>query len=589
MAAALAYAAWALTKGFDITDEAWAYSLIASNRVSTGEAWGFQHLLHPIFLMFGKSVLAFRVLRLVGYIALGLVSVVAIRSILGRFGLQLPRLVWVLVVIVAQSGTIFAFAYPPRYLSYNELSAWFSQVGVLILFVLLAQRAPSSRSGMRPPLIWTAWVALGVLLALLTVSKITSGVLFAAVGLVVMLVPGTGLVLWKRIVGVAAGLAGSVAFLLLCRYPLAAYLQNVWDLASNAKAQSAYGHPASEVLVTSAKSLQASLGVILPSLVVLLATIALLVVSAVPLRERAAGPIRRLAAVTGVVAMVAPFLVTGVDAFTRLGALSLYLGMGAVFVAVLAFERSRGHATSITSDSPRSIDVVTPVVAGILFAATPFIGAFGTNNPLAGQLLYAVTVWAAVLATGLAVVLDRLKRVGSRLWMVPAAIMLSLTVLLSTVLVADGQSPYRTAPFSQQHTATNADYLAGIQLTGETAKWADWITDQNRRLHADNVPTIALSASGALLLFNNSSFASPWVDQFWPVSFASIQQACISQHPRQMLVLQPGTAGLDSETVRGAARALGACGYSFPSDFTRVAHHPSTDPSLDLTIWRLDS
>jgi hypothetical protein len=591
MATAIAYAAWALTKGFDITDEAWAYSLIASNRIATGEAWGFQHLLHPIFLLFGQSVLAFRVLRLIGYIVLGLVSVFALKKILDRFDRRLPWLTWVFVMIVAQSGTLFAFAYPPRYLSYNELSSWLSQIGVLILLVLLAQRVPTTRPGLRPALIWAGWVGLGVILALLVVAKITSGALFAALGLVVILVPRTGLVLWKRIVAVLAGLSGTVLLLALCRFPLAAYIQNLWDLAFNPSAQSAYGHPISEVIVTSVKSVQVSLTVLIPSLVVLLATVALLVASATPFRDpdhaKRASVISRTAAIAGVIAMVMPFLLSGIDIFTRLGALSLYIGIGAAFIAILSLNRNRVLGKNPNEGPFAIVGLATIVVAALLFAATPFISAFGTNNPLAGQLLYAVTVWAAVLATGLAIVLERLRRLHSRLWMVPAGIMLSLTVLLSALLFTDGQSPYRTAPFAQQHATTKATSLGGIRLTGDTAEWADWITAQNRRLNAQKVPTVALSASGALFLFNNSSFASPWIDQFWPVSFASIEKACNSRHPKQLLVLEP--ANVTPDSARGAADALRSCGFEFPSQFRRVAHHSSADPSLDLTIWRLDA
>ena len=61
---------WTLRRGFDWTDEAFVYNLVASNRETIGEPWGFQHLLHPLYVLTGQSVLAFPAVRLGGYVLL---------------------------------------------------------------------------------------------------------------------------------------------------------------------------------------------------------------------------------------------------------------------------------------------------------------------------------------------------------------------------------------------------------------------------------------------------------------------------------------------------------------------------------------
>jgi hypothetical protein len=85
---------WTLRRGFGWGDESFVYTLIASNRQAIGEAWGFQHLLHPLYVLTGESVLAFRVLRLAGYVLLSVALVWAARFVMHRIGITIPRSGW---------------------------------------------------------------------------------------------------------------------------------------------------------------------------------------------------------------------------------------------------------------------------------------------------------------------------------------------------------------------------------------------------------------------------------------------------------------------------------------------------------------
>jgi len=82
------------------------YTMIASNRLAAGEAWGFQHLLHPLYILTGESVLAFRILRLVGYVLLSLALVWCARAVLSRIRISIPRSGWVFILLLAPSGDV---------------------------------------------------------------------------------------------------------------------------------------------------------------------------------------------------------------------------------------------------------------------------------------------------------------------------------------------------------------------------------------------------------------------------------------------------------------------------------------------------
>jgi hypothetical protein len=103
-----------LDRGFDWSDEAFVDAMIVSDRASSTEFFGFQHLLNPVYELLGGSVLALRILRLLGYVALGValtfIARAVLRMIAGRHarGVELPasvsRLQRTLVVAHADRG-----------------------------------------------------------------------------------------------------------------------------------------------------------------------------------------------------------------------------------------------------------------------------------------------------------------------------------------------------------------------------------------------------------------------------------------------------------------------------------------------------
>ena len=150
------------------------------------------------------------------------------------------------------------------------------------------------------------------------------------------------------------------------------------------------------------------------------------------------------------------------------------------------------------------------------------------------------------------------------------------------------EHPYRTLPYAEQRIPSDGPHLQGMYFTPVEAELSSWIAQQARELDAEDVPTVAISAPGALLQFNNSPFASPWVDAFWPVSFDSVAAACTAEPPTDMFVLQPGTQDPASPSYQGFADSLrDGCGFEFPADFTEVAHRSDSNNVYEVTIWRL--
>ena len=176
----LTYAAivWTLPRGFDRTDEAFGYVLIASDRIATDVPLGFQHLLHPLYQLTGQSVLAFRVLRLLGYVLLSIALVSCAWAVTSRIGIRISRSGWAFILLFAQVGTFLAWSYPPRYPGYNEVTSWFAQLGIAMILLTLSWVGSATRRQGTFWVPWLIWAGLGAVTVLLVFAKVTSVMAF---------------------------------------------------------------------------------------------------------------------------------------------------------------------------------------------------------------------------------------------------------------------------------------------------------------------------------------------------------------------------------------------------------------------------
>lgn len=592
---------WTLRRGFDWTDEAFVYTMIASNRRAVGEAWGFQHLLHPLYVVTGQSVLAFRVVRLVSYVLLSVALVGCARAVVRRIGVSIPRSGWAFVLLLAQVGTFFAWSYPPRYVGYNELAAWLTQIGVALILLSLAW-------GLSPPSdertswgLWLLWAGLGGLTTLLVFAKVTSAVAFGVVLALALLAPNPYLRLWKRMVSLGAGVGAALLVLWAVRVPIEFYLRNAYSLAFDKSVRDSFGHPTAGMLETYKTSLFLTGRAVFPAVL-------LFVLAMSTFRRRVkpnGGSSRRrtidvvtwilgltlLVTLTRLPTMIAKTALTRFEFWRYLGVLIVFTGVSGVIGLIIL---GTDGATLRGSWKRRSFSIA---IGGSAILAAPFISAVGTSNWITASFVWVATLWAVVLAIALVLLTQRAALLRSSARVLPSLIGCLVVLLAALAVRADIAQPYRSAPLLSLETSTSVPELRGLLLTETDAAWIDWVSAAGESLGATDVPAIAinsrvgrdLNTSGALYAFNHSGYANPWLGIVWPAAFNSLRSACTMDRPSDLFVLQPGTSTDHAPSTTGVAKNLALCGITFPGDFRVVDKRESADPAFALTIWRLKS
>lgn len=578
---------WTLRRGFDWTDEAFGYSLIASNRIAVDVPLGFQHLLHPLYVLTGESVLVMRLVRLGGYVLLSVALLWCVRTVTRRLGLSIPRSGWALILLLGQAGTFLAWSYAPRYPGYNELTSWFSQLGVGLIVVSLAAGASAVRDKGASRALWLIWAGLGAILILLLYAKVTSAMAFAMVLAVAAAFPNPSLRWWKRLGCAGAGALAALLVLWASGAPTMSYLRRAFALVFDPSAQASFGHPMPVILWGYWESLQGTWRGLLPVLVIFALTMATFSRPARPEGPSAGSrDLDRLAWIFGALLVIALISLPKVSNWTYFGELVVFTGAaGLIGLAALG---SQG-ATLRGSAAGRSLSVA---FAGAAVVSAPIISATGTNNPLTGQLVFSATLWSVLLGTALALLTQRATLLRSSARSLPALVACVVLLLSAVAVKADIAKPYRNEPLLSQTTSTSVPELRGILLTKADAAYVDWVSAAGRSLGADGVPATSSGLPGDLFVFNHSGYASPWTGTMSQGPYDSLTTACAKNPPADLFVLQRDLGTGKFATIHRYANthltsSLARCGISFPADFTVVARRDSADPQRALTIWRL--
>jgi hypothetical protein len=575
-----------LNRGFDWSDEGFTYVMIASDREATGEFWGFQHLLNPLYELFGSSILAFRVLRLIGYIALSIALTAIAKAALDALGFSLRRSSWIVVLLVAQVGTFAAWSYPPRYLGYNELSAWLTQLGGAVLILLVVSGRAAVTAPLPRRIVGVLWAVVGFVVASLFVAKISAAIVFGLFALVVALLPASSTRRWTRVGFAAAGAAVALLAMLVVGVPVFGYARSVLGLLVNPAAQAASGYSLSSLLLVYLASASLTLGAL--AVPVLLAAVTLVFSRGVG--RRTLGGARSRAATEHVVLVLAILLmlmVMSIPVFPP-GGIGIWdaLGVGNTFVyfaAVLAFailspRVLRSHVVA----GHRTTTMATLVV---LFTLIPLVSSLGTNNPILGATVFSTTLWAVGVGVGLVALWERSRASWPILRATPLLLVVAIVAASAFSVAGDVLAhPYRTALYLSQKTPTTVADFRGLRLSEGEVDLIQWLDDSGEELEADGVPALSTASPGALLAFNASGWSNPWPAPDWS---DSITRTCLADRPDDLFVLQsenekPGVRVHDQLTT-----GLAGCDIRFPDDFERVAHHASENPAHDLTIWRL--
>ncbi|MGH3703340.1 MAG: hypothetical protein ACRDT9_01805 [Agromyces sp.] len=578
----------ALNRGFDWSDEGFAFAMISSNRVSSGEFWGFQVLLNPLYELFGSSILAFRVLRLLGYIALSIVLCVIARSVLDAIGVRLRRSSWILVILVAQAGTFAAWSYPPRYLGYNELSSWLTQLAGAILILLLIRGRVNTTPPARRRGQWVLWALVGFLICGLFVAKITAAAALTVIALIVALLPANSGRRWVRVGFLASGAVVAALVMLVAGTPVVAYTQSVIALFLNPDDQAVSGYSLTDMLNAYLWSASQTIGVLAAPII--LAAVALLVSRGIPRtpadggRPGLPGSIVHVALALGAVAL---FMVVSIPAFPAAGVhIFSALGFGTAFMFFAA-------VLSFAVLAPRTVRpgllighrATTTIFLLALFALIPLVSGIGTLNALLGQTVFSATFWAVGAGVALAVLWERSWTTSPVMRLFPLLLSAAIVAAGSVAVAGDVLNhPYRTQPYFSQKTESTTGEFRGLRLTEGEVELLEWLDDTGTRLDADGVPALSMASPGALLAFNGSGWANLWPGPDWANSMI---RACGGERPDDLFVLQSASSDDESEIYEQLQTGLDGCGVDFPRDFERVAEHPSENPEQDVTVWRL--
>lgn len=578
----------ALNRGFDWSDEGFAFAMISSNRVSSGEFWGFQLLLNPLYELLGSSIVAFRVLRLLGYIALSIVLCVIARAALDAIGVRLRRSSWLLVVLVAQAGTFAAWSFPPRYLGYNELSSWLTQLAGAILILLVIIGRVNATPPARRRIQWALWALVGFLICVLFVAKITAAAALTVIALIVALLPANSGRRWVRVGFLASGAVVAALAMLVAGTPIVDYTQSVIGLFLNPDDRALSGYSLKGMLNMYLWSAWQTIAALAAPIA--LAAVALLVTRGFPrataggARSGMPGSIVHIAIALGAVVVV---MVAGIPAFPTAGVhIISAIGYGIAFMFFAA-------VLSFAVLAPRTVRpgllighrATTTIFVLALFAVIPLVSGIGTLNSLIGQMVFSATFWAVGAGVALAVLWERS-------W-TSSPVMRLFPLLLSAAIVAGGSvavagdvldRPYRTQPYFSQKTESTTGEFRGLRLTEGEVETLEWLDETGTRLDADGVPAVSIATPGALMAFNGSAWANLWPGPDWSNSMI---RACGGERPDDLFVLQSAVSVEDSPVYQQLQAGLDGCGVDFPRDFERVAEHPSENLEQDLTVWRL--
>ena len=573
---------WTLRRGFDWTDEAFVYTMIASNRVAIDVPLGFQHLLHPLYALTGETVLAFRVIRLTGYVLLSIALVACARAVLRRIGMRIPRSGWAFILLLAQVGTFLAWSYPPRYLGYNELGSWLSQLGVALIVHSLAWGVSSPRHQGASWVLWPIWAGLGAITSMLLFAKVTSALAFGAILAIALVIPNPNLRLWKRLVSIGTGATAVLLVLWVGGSPIGPYFQNTFALVFDKSAQDAAGHPFSGMVSTYVASLLSTGRASVPALLIFALAMVTFRRNVLPIGDGDRGEvIDRIAWILGVLLVLVLFALPRPAVWRYLGELIVFIGAaGIIGLVILGANGAIMHGTAVS----RSLSIA---VGGSALVAAPFISAVGTNNGIAEQFVFAATLWAVVLGIALVLLTQRATLLRSGARSLPAVIGCVVIFMAAMAVKADIAKPYRNPPLLSQETSSAVPELRGLLLTEADAAWIDWVAAAGDSLGANDLPATAIASTGALYAFNHSGYANPWIGRNVPAAFVSLSVACTVDPPSDLFVLQPGTSPEHAPSTSGVTKSLAACGINFPGDFRVVDKRGSPDPALAMTIWRL--
>lgn len=582
---------WALPRGFDWSDEAWVYSLIESNRITIGEPWGYQHVLHPIFILLGDSVLNFRILRFLGYVVIGIGASFAFLRLAQSRKWHLSKIQKVILFTGAQFGTVIAFSYPPRYVSYNELASWLTQLFVILTIFIFSLRWRKGKNFLPSKSEKWLWSGIGLVLAISFGARITTFAVLAFVTVLLLAIWSTSLrSTAKQVLSVIVGLVVGALALLAAGFPFSNYVTNLLYVFTDPQARIDYDHPISELLSIYWGSVQTSFSIVWPILLIVT-----FIFSATLFQSQRFKPNKSviwiLCGLSIIVSGQILISIPRTNNWLLLGTILFAIAIVLMLEMLLILRLQTINHFGTESSNLSLFEKIQFIFLAAVILFVPIGAAVGTNNAITGQMIFSATAWVTY-SIGFAIVISNFyEKTGSRASTIGLQVIFGVFAIIATYgLFFDlTKVPYRTPLYSLQNTETKANYVSGLLLTSEQSNWADWVSEKAKTLRAEYTPTVSINAPGALLVFNNSPLASPWIAGFWPVSAKSIAVGCkqFEVPPDDFIVIQDGNVGVVDSWEQDVQKQLESCGLIFPEDFEIAAQRNSPVSNGQTTIWRL--
>ena len=564
--AIIALIAYGTRLGFDMSDEAWVMSLVDSRRITYAEPWAYHYVLHPLWSLVGENVIAFRLLRVFGYITSAIFLTYSGEKFLRFISTDFPiRTYRAFLTLFAILGASWAWIWAPQTLGYNEVSG-FLGVTVAALVLLVVTSSPRSKSV-------KYLFAIGFILALIAPFKYPST--FALSALVFALILGLSSLKGRRIKSlfqVCLGGITTIALLFLIDLPFRNWLGTIKRLFTDEELQALFAHPIGPLLKTNVVDLVSGIrSTALLSLIPLTLLLLLVVKIASGKQEKY------------LLIKVLSILISGliVYSFVR----NLVLPNLAVHYWVMTYVSGFIGITGlaiflfITKGYVRCELLRDTQLAALFIFGTPLTLAFGTNNPILGQVNYSMAPWLWLYAAALALLVVRFPG------FVTGTVFISYTIIgivSSVALVLYGVLvvPYRGNPIQANTTSTSVPELKGILMPPALAQQLDWVNEAGNRPEFKDKETIAIASPGLLFTFNNSSFASPFIIDGWPISYLSVDQAC-KESGKAPVILKDASIQFPGSLLP----ALGKCGITSMDQYELADQHIGYSGIPDSQIW----
>lgn len=573
-----------LTKGFDWTDEAFIVSLTEKNQVTNGEAWGFQHLLQPIWQISGETIVGARVTRFIGTQLSVLFATIAVTKWAKAVGSPKVKYLVPFIALTAECLALLSWVYWPRVSGYNELSSLLSTAGTALLISMVSNYLMDKTKSRIWS--WIAPISLGFIASLLILTKITTGVIFVVFALVGVII--TSQSRWSAIAQLAGGSLGTLALVAMFGYPLRNYAESVFKMLTDKGYAASFAHPP-QLLQMSLADLNSTLITLSPYIVGLLVSVYLVFFSRSEI-ETNKNP--NLYFGVAIFFFVFCLMINWVSNQPYLENKSAALGLvvGTIAIVLLVpYSFSNLINNSQLEKTPKHVQKTLSIVfVAVLAICTPLMSSFGTNGTITVHSTFNESIWGAFLGLGLILFINKLE--GS--FILKLVIALVIPVLAYSGFrfsIADSQKPYRSSAYAMQESQVNHSrkIFTGLSVDSQSADQLNWLTKMGSKY--SDTPVIAIASPGALLAFNNKSFASPFIEDFWPGSFGTISKKCETDNtPKDLVIILPSFVVPGNSNYELLTQALASkCKLSLNNDFKEIATSPPNESGISFVIFEL--